>query len=92
MNFLKKLFAPSQPYTKNYYTFTVKCKRCSETITGRIDLDNDLSIEYEAGGDVYYARKILMGEGKCFQRVEVELKFSSRHELLEKQINGGEFL
>jgi hypothetical protein len=55
-------------------------------------MDNDLSIEYEEGGDVFYGRKVLMGSGICFQRVEVELKFSSTHELIEKQITGGEFI
>ena len=57
-----------------------------------MDLDNDLSVEYEMGGDVFYSRKVLMGSGICFQRVEVELKFSPTHELIEKQITGGEFI
>ena len=92
MNFLKKLFAPRPAYTKSYYTFTVKCKRCGETITGRVDLDNDLSVEYEAGGDVFHARKVLMGENKCFQRVEVIFKFNSERQVVEKEIIGGEFV
>ncbi len=93
MNFLQKLFggSPAKP-EKRYYTFSTKCLRCGEIITGRVDLDNDLSIEYEEGGDVFYSRKVLMGSGICFQRVEVELKFSSAHELIEKQITGGEFI
>ena len=92
MNFLKKLFAPRQPYTKSYYTFTVKCKRCGETINGRIDLDNDLSVDYEDGGDVFYARKVLMGDNKCFQRVEANFKFNSDRQVIEHKIIGGEFV
>ena len=92
MDFLKKLFAPRQVYKKEYYTFTVKCKRCGETITGRIDIDNDLSVEYEAGGDVFYARKVLMGENKCFQRIEVNLKFNAERQLIDKDIIGGAFV
>lgn len=92
MNFLKKLFAPPAKPEKRYYAFTVKCRRCGETIEGRIDLDNDLSVEYEEGGDVYYARKVLMGENKCFQRVEVNLKFNSERQVIEKDIAGGEFV
>ena len=92
MNFLKKLFAPREPYKKEYYTFTVKCKRCGETITGRIDIDNDLSVEYEAGGDVFYARKILMGENKCFQRVEAIFKFNADRKMIEQEVAGGEFV
>ncbi len=92
MNLLQKLFGGSSPATQKHdYTFSVKCLRCGEIIQGRVNLDNDLSVEYEDGGDVYYARKILMGENKCFQRMEVELKFTSGRELLEQHITGGEF-
>jgi hypothetical protein len=92
MNLLQRLFSGSSAkLEKRYYTFCVKCLRCGEVIEGRVDLNNDLSIDYEEGGDVYYARKILIGENRCFQRMEVELKFTSARELLEKHITGGEF-
>ncbi|NOH01316.1 MAG: hypothetical protein HND47_04765 [Chloroflexi bacterium] len=92
MDILKKLFSPAPRSPKRYYTFSVKCSRCGETIEGRVDLDNDLSVEYETGGDVYYARKVLIGESRCFQRVEVHFKFSQERRLLEREIIGGEFL
>ena len=93
MNLLQKLFGGSSASPqKHEYTFSVKCLRCGEIIEGRVNLDNDLSVEYEDGGDVYYARKVLMGENRCFQRVEVELKFTSSRELLEQHITGGEFI
>jgi hypothetical protein len=93
MNLFQKMFggSPANPQT-HYYTFSVKCPRCGEIIEGRVDLNNDLSVEYEEGGDVYYARKILMGEKKCFQRIEVELKFTSSRELLERHSSGGVFI
>ena len=93
MNFFQKLFGGSTASPqKHYYTFSVKCRRCGEINEGRVNLDNDLSVEYAEGGDIYYARKILMGENKCFQRMEVELKFTSNRELLEQHITGGEFI
>lgn len=94
MSFLQKLFggSSSPKSDKRYYTFIVKCKRCGELIEGRVDLDNDLSVEYEEGGDIFYARKVLMGENRCFQRMEVELKFTSKRELIEQQVSGGEFV
>jgi hypothetical protein len=93
MNLLQKLFGGfSASPQKHEYTFSVKCLRCGEIIEGHVNLDNDLSVEYEDSGDVYHARKILMGESKCFQRIEVELKFTSRRELLEQQISGGVFI
>ena len=93
MNLFQKFFdSLNAKPPKKYYTFSVKCNRCGETIEGRVDVDNDLSVEYESGGDVFYARKTLMGDGRCFQRMEVELKFSASRELTEKQVNGGEFI
>jgi len=92
MNLLQKLFGGSSANPqKHEYIFSVKCLRCGEIIQGRVNMDNDLSVEYEEGGDIYYARKVLMGENKCFQRVEVELKFTSSRELLERNITGGVF-
>lgn len=92
MNFLKKLFAPRKPFKKSYSTFTVKCKRCGENLTGRIDLDNDLSVEYEEGGDIFHVRKVLMGDNKCFQRVEASFKFDADRQVIERDVVGGEFV
>ena len=92
MNLLQKLFGGSAKSGQRYYTFSVKCNRCGETIEGRVDLNNDLSVEYEEGGDIFLVRKVLMGENRCFQRIEVELKFNSDRELLEQHASGGQFI
>lgn len=96
MNFLKKLFGGfSARPEKRYYVFQVKCKRCGEIIEGRVDLDNELSVEYEQGGDFYYARKVLMGDGsnRCYQQIEVGLKFDQSRKLIDRRIeSGGEFV
>jgi len=93
MNLLQKLFgsAPAKP-EKRYYTFSVKCKRCGEIIEGRVDMDNDLSVEYEEGGDIFHTRKVLMGNGRCFQHVEAVFKFTQARTLIEQQATGGEFV
>ncbi len=94
MEFLKRLFSSKPPARspKRYYTFTVKCRKCGEVIEGRVDLDNDLSVEYESGGDVFYARKMLMGSNRCFQRIEANFKFDSNRKLIDQEITGGEFV
>jgi hypothetical protein len=93
MNFLQRLFGGSSAKSENrYHTFNVKCKRCGETLEGRVDLYNDLSVEYEADKEVYYCRKVLMGDNKCFQHIEVEFKFTSARTLIEQQVSGGEFV
>ncbi len=93
MGFLKKLFSsePVKP-EKHYYTFNVKCNRCGEIIEGRVDLDNDLSLEYEDDREVFHVRKGLMGSNKCFQQIEVEMRFNSSRELIEQQAQGGTFV
>jgi hypothetical protein len=93
MGFLKNLFGgtPAKP-EKQYYTFKVKCNRCGEVIEGRIDLDNDLSIEYEDSREVYISRKGLLGSGRCFQQIDVTLKFSSTKAVIDEQIQGGTFI
>lgn len=93
MGILQKLFggASAKP-EKRYYAFTVKCLRCGELIEGRVDLDNDPSVDYEAGGEIFHARKVLMGNGRCFQRVEATFKFTPARTLIEQQVTGGEFV
>jgi hypothetical protein len=93
MGFLKNLFrgTPARP-EKRYYVFQVKCNRCGEIIEGRVDLDNDLSLEFEDNRSVYFVRKGLMGSNRCFQQIEVELRFASSRELVEQQAQGGTFM
>lgn len=92
MGFLKNLFdSGSSASQRRDYNFKVKCNRCGELIEGRVDLNNDLSVEYEGNESVYFGRKVLMGSGRCFQQIEVELKFDASKQLLEKNITGGSF-
>jgi hypothetical protein len=92
MGFLKNLFSGPKKHEKSYYVFQVKCKRCGEIIEGRIDLDNDLSVDYEGDKNVYYGRKVLMGSGRCFQQIEVEAKFTPSRELIDREVKGGTFI
>lgn len=89
---ISDLFSPTSGIDKNAYWETVRCKRCGETIRARINLANDLSAEYDGGTTTYVVRKILMGEGRCFQQVEVILKFDEKRHLIDRAISGGEFL
>jgi hypothetical protein len=101
MGLLKKLsdlFSPpggrSERRDEAGYWIAVRCKRCGETLRTRVNLHNDLSIEYGEGeGDTtYFCRKVLIGDKLCFQRVEVELTFDSQRKLVDRQITGGEFV
>ena len=93
MSFLKNLFGGTPArHEKRYYTFEVKCNRCGEVIEGRVDLENDLSLEYEGDSSFYIVRKGLIGNNRCFQQVEVEMKFNSDRQLIEQQAQGGKFV
>ncbi|MGZ6316764.1 MAG: hypothetical protein ACXWNQ_05840 [Anaerolineales bacterium] len=93
MKFLKKIFpsSPSQP-AATFYSFTVKCSRCGENISGHINLNNDLSAEYEGDRQVYHVRKVLIGSGMCFQRIEVEFNFDSSRKVIDRLASGGSFV
>ena len=92
MGFFKKLFSSSPRPGSSSYTFFVKCNRCGEAIEGHVNLSNDLSVEYEGGREMYFVRKGLVGSGRCFQQIEVELTFDVDKQLVGKQIQGGQFV
>ena len=95
MGFFKKLTsifgAPGGSYDPSYW-LEVQCSRCGEIIRARVDMRNDLSIDYEDDIPRYYCRKVLMGEQRCFQQIEVELTFDSNHKLIDRRIRGGKFV
>lgn len=92
MGFLKKLFGGPSPGLRNaMYPLKVKCDRCGEIIEGQINLANDLSLDDETS-DGYFVRKTLMGSGRCFQQIEVELKFNAARKVTDQQISGGTFV
>ena len=57
-------------------------------LTGVVE-DNDLSVEYEDNREVYIVHKGLLGSGRCFQQIEVEIKFSSTRAVIEEHAQGG---
>jgi hypothetical protein len=96
MSFFKRLtrLLSASPPKDPFYHFTVVCNRCGEQIEGRVNTSNDLSQqdEDEGGGAVYFARKTLVGDSLCFQRVEVELTFDKDRKILGREITGGKFV
>jgi hypothetical protein len=97
MSFFKRLSdifsGPGKPDDSSYWV-TVKCDRCGEVIRTRVDLRNDLSINYgdKPEDTTYFCRKVLMGSQHCYQQIEVELTFDSRHKLGQREIRGGKFV
>ncbi len=88
---LKKAFSAPGGDSRNYW-INVRCNRCGEVITTRVDMMNDLSKDFETGQ--YWTRKVLVGSGeaRCFQQIEVTLTFDKNKRLIERTIVGGQFL
>ncbi len=77
----------------NTYWIYAQCRRCGEPLKARVNLMNELSEAEE--GEGWIVRKGLVGSGvnRCFQVVEVTLKFDSRKQtILESEIVGGRLL
>ena len=92
MSFFKNLFSPPRR-TGTYYPFSVKCKRCGETIQGQVNVNNEPSLELDEKGKPFFiCRKVLIGNGHCFQQIEVVFKFDEGRHVLEQTIHGGEFV
>ena len=54
---------------------------------------NELSLDYgDNGKSRYVCRKVLIGDQRCFQQVEVVLTFDADRRLVDRKINGGEFV
>ncbi len=87
---LKKVFA-SPGGDRNYWVH-VRCDRCGEVIASRVDLYNDLSMDFDA--NQYRVHKVLVGDGRyrCFQRIDITLVFDKNKRLVDRSIRGGEFL
>jgi len=95
MSFFKKIFASiSKPTTSDARSSRVyvRCNRCGEAIRARINLSNDLSINYDDGGTKYFCRKTIIGEGRCFQRIEIELTYGKNRNVINREIQGGQFI
>jgi hypothetical protein len=89
---LSQLLSPGKREEQSAYWIYTRCKRCGETIRARVNLSNDLSAEYDGENSYFNCRKVLIGEGRCFQQIEVHLRFDSARKLLDQEISGGEFI
>lgn len=79
---------------RNVHREYIRCSRCGERIAVRVDLQSELSPQYEGGEGAYYVRKGVFGSGetRCFQKIEVELFFDPDRRLVSRYISGGEFI
>ena len=82
----------SASQARQLYEFAVQCRRCGDVLPAYVNLQNDLSQDYER--DVWFVRKLISGSGanRCFQQIEVQLTFDANKKLIEREITGGTFV
>ena len=90
---LKDLFTSAAEDRSAYWVY-VQCDDCGEKLHTRINLYNDLSIRYAdlENETTYFCRKTLIGSEQCFRPIEVELTFDEQRNLIDKKIEGGQFI
>ncbi len=92
---LSSMFTPAPAgISRQVYPLRVECGRCGEIIEAPVDVRNDLSIEFDekTGAAAYLCRKVLMGKARCFQQVEVVMRFDANRKLAGQETTGGKFL
>jgi hypothetical protein len=85
--------APSQADRALY--LYVQCDRCGEKLKARVDLWNEITPEFDGKSEEaisYHCRKVLIGENRCYNPIELRLRFDKNHKLVEKEIYGGKFI
>ena len=97
MGFFRKissLFASAQQEDANAVWIYVQCDRCGEKLRARLNTRAELSPEFgnTDNANSFYCRKVLIGEQRCYQQIEVNLKFDTRFKIVEQQISGGKFI
>ena len=77
----------------NAYWIYAQCRRCGEPLQSRVNLANDPSLDDD--GVTWVVRKGLVGSGanRCFQTVEVMLKFDAKKQnVVESEAVGGKLI
>jgi hypothetical protein len=96
MGFIEKIpqfFSSNRRGDEAGYWIYVSCSLCGEKLSTRINLYNDLSINYTGPDDqTYICRKTIVGREGCFQRIEIKLYFDRRRNLKDQEISGGAFI
>ncbi|MGA9531671.1 MAG: hypothetical protein WBR18_03045 [Anaerolineales bacterium] len=72
----------------------IRCDRCGELLQTRIDLTHDLSADYNSNGYLkgYFTHKTVIGDGPCFQHLDVHIRYDTRRRRKEITVSGGQAL
>jgi hypothetical protein len=94
MNLLRRLFGnDGAPAPDNAIHLYVRCDRCGAPVHVRVDLRNDLVIEYGDDDDAsgYRLIKEIM-DSRCFRLMRAEIEYDRGRREPSRQIEGGKFI
>ncbi|NTU81251.1 MAG: hypothetical protein HGA45_18020 [Chloroflexales bacterium] len=93
MNFLRRLFGGQSSPADNALHLYVRCGHCGAPVHVRVNLYNDLAVEFGDSEDVagYHLRKEIM-DSRCFRLIYADLSFDRNRRELARSIEGGEFI
>ena len=86
---VKSLLAAPPGGDPNSLWLYVRCARCGTSLAVRVDLRNEPSIDYEAGG--YVLVKEMM-DNKCFTLMTARIRFDARRTVVEQTVDKGKFI
>lgn len=93
MNVLRRLFGGQSSPPDQALHLYVRCGRCGAPVHVRIDLFNDLAVEFGDGESIsgYRLRKEIM-DARCFRLIYADLTFDRNRREQSRAIEGGEFI
>ncbi len=86
---IRNLFSGSGQGDATGIYFYVKCGKCGAPVKIRADRRHDLQRDFDSGG--YVLHKEVM-DGTCYQLFYFEVRFDARYNVVEREIEGGEFI
>lgn len=93
MNIIRRLFGSTPQADDHALHLYVRCGKCGSPLHVRIDMRNDLAVEYgdndQPGG--YHLVKEMM-DSRCFRLMRAKLTFDARKHELSRTIEGGTFI
>ncbi|MFZ9857095.1 MAG: hypothetical protein ACO3F2_02000 [Roseiflexaceae bacterium] len=93
MSWWRKLFGQTTTNNARIIHIYARCQRCQSPVHVRLDVFNDLAVEYNERGDIngYVVRKALM-DAKCFRVMQAEIWFDAQRNETQRTLEGGEFI
>ncbi len=86
--------APQAGGEAGFITFKVKCEKCGEEITIKVNQRTDLQNLYlESGeqGAAFNLKKEILGK-KCSNLMQINVDFDRNYHIIAKEVSGGSFL